>query len=194
MLPPKRALIAVVMGVSGSGKTTLGAALADRLGWLFQEGDALHPPENVAKMRAGIPLDDADRASWLNTVAAKIDEWRNRGEAGVITCSALKRRYRDIIIGNRLEVRLVYLTAPSALIAQRLAGRRGHFMPASLLESQLAALEPPAPEENALTVTMDAPIETIVERIAASLNRRDERNGGTIDEGGVEIGGAMATS
>src|SRR3954454_3854964 len=87
--------IAVVMGVSGAGKTTVGAALARRLGWQFQEGDALHPPENVARMQAGIPLGDADRAPWLRAVAARIDKWRERGEAGVITCSALKRRYRD---------------------------------------------------------------------------------------------------
>ena len=183
--------IAVVMGVSGAGKTTIGAALARRLGWQFQEGDALHPPENVAKMHAGIPLDDEDRAPWLRAVAARIDEWRERGEAGVITCSALKRKYRDIIVGDRPDVRLVYLTAPPALIAERLAGRRGHFMPASLLESQLATLEPPGPDENALTVAVDAPVETVVERIAASLTCS-----GTTQsiKCGVEIGGAMATS
>jgi gluconokinase len=163
------------MGVSGTGKTTVGSALAHFLGWHFQEGDALHPPENVAKMHAGIPLDDEDRAPWLRAVAARIDQWRERGEAGIITCSALKRKYRDVIIGRRPEVRLVYLTAPPTLIAQRLAGRRGHFMPASLLASQLAALEPPDPDENALTVVMDAPVETVVERIAASLTP-----GGTI--------------
>jgi carbohydrate kinase (thermoresistant glucokinase family) len=166
---PKRAPIAVVMGVSGSGKTTVGTALARRLGWRFQEGDALHPPENVAKMRAGIPLDDDDRAPWLRAVAARIHEWRERGEAGVITCSALKRKYRDVIVGDRPGVRLVYLTAPPALIAERLAGRRGHFMPASLLETQLAALEPPGPDENALIVSVDVPVETAVERIAACL-------------------------
>jgi carbohydrate kinase (thermoresistant glucokinase family) len=180
--PPRRASIAVVMGVSGSGKTTLGAALADRLGWRFQEGDALHPTENVAKMRAGIPLDDADRAPWLRAVAAKIDEWRRRGEAGVITCSALKRQYRNTIIGDRPEVRLVYLTAPPALLAERLAGRRGHFMPASLLESQLATLEPPGPGENALIVSVAAPKETVVEQIAAALIPENMRNDSTIDE------------
>lgn len=164
------------MGVSGAGKTTVGTALAHRLGWRFQEGDALHPPGNVAKMHAGIPLDDEDRAPWLRAIAARIDDWRERGEAGVIACSALKRKYRNAIIGNRPEVRLVYLTAPPALIAKRLAGRQGHFMPASLLASQLATLEPPGPDENALTVAMDAPIETIVERIAAALTAQ----GGTI--------------
>jgi gluconokinase len=178
---PRSARIAVVMGVSGSGKTTIGAALAHRLGWQFQEGDALHPPENVAKMRAGIPLDDEDRAPWLRAVAAKIDEWRERGEAGVITCSALKRKYRDVIIGKRPEVRLVHLTAPPSLITERMAGRRGHFMPASLLESQLATLEPPDPDENALTLAVDAPVEMLVERIAASLMTDDMPDGGTID-------------
>jgi carbohydrate kinase (thermoresistant glucokinase family) len=174
------ALIAVVMGVSGSGKTTIGVALARRLGWPFQEGDELHPPENVAKMRAGVPLDDEDRVPWLHAVAARIDQWRERGQAGVITCSALKRKYRDVIVGERPEVRLVHLTAPPAVIAERLAGRRDHFMPASLLESQLAALEPPGPDENGLIVAMDAPVEIVVERIAALLIRDDMPQGGTI--------------
>src|SRR4051794_3541044 len=170
------------MGVSGSGKTTVGAALAHFLGWQFQEGDALHPPENVAKMRAGIPLDDEDRAPWLRAVAARIDEWRERGEAGGITCSALKRRYRDVIIGDRsggdsTGGRLGYLRAPPALIAQRLGARPGHFMPASLLASQLATLEPPGPDENALIVSMDAPVETIVEQIAVSLTSFSSKSG-----------------
>jgi len=169
------------MGVSGSGKTTVGAALAHFLGWQFQEGDALHPPENVAKMRAGIPLDDEDRAPWLRAVAARIDEWRERGEAGVITCSALKRRYRDTIIGDRRGLRLIHLTAPPMLIAQRLAARHGHFMPATLLESQLATLEPPDPGENALTVVIDAPVETVVEQIAAALIPLNSKSG-TIDQ------------
>ena len=163
------ARVVVVMGVSGSGKTTIGRALARRLGWLFQEGDALHPPENVAKMRAGHPLDDADRAPWLSAIAALIDEWRARCEAGVITCSALKRRYREVIIGGRPGVRLVYLAGSRALIAERLAARRGHFLPASLLDSQFAALEPPLPEEGAIAASVDAPVAAIVARIAASL-------------------------
>ena len=102
-------MILVAMGVSGSGKTTIGILLADTLGWQFQEGDALHPPANVAKMSAGIPLDDADRLPWLRKIAEVIDGWRARGESGVVTCSALKRSYRDIIIGDRPEVRLLYL-------------------------------------------------------------------------------------
>jgi gluconokinase len=161
--------VAVVMGVAGSGKTTVGRALARRLGWSFKEGDALHPPENVAKMRAGHPLDDRDRAPWLAAVAARIDAWRERGEAGVITCSALKRQYREIVIGNRQDVRLVYLCGSRSLLAERLADRRGHFMPPSLLDSQLATLEPPAPEENAIKVSVDAPVADIVARIVAAL-------------------------
>jgi gluconokinase len=163
------ARVAVIMGVSGSGKTTIGRALARRLGWSFQEGDALHPPENIAKMKAGHPLDDGDRAPWLAAIAARIDAWRARGDAGIITCSALKRRYRDIIIGNRPDVRLVYLEGSRALIGERLAARRGHFMPASLLDSQFAALEPPAPDEQAIAVSVDAPLAGSVAQIVATL-------------------------
>ena len=181
MPAPQKGLIAVVMGVSGSGKSTVGAALARRLGWQFQEGDELHPAENVAKMRAGIPLGDEDRVPWLHAVAARIDQWRERGDAGIITCSALKRKYREVIIGGRPEVRLVHLTAPSALLAERLAGRGGHFMPAGLLASQLATLEPPDPDENALTVAVDAPVETVVDRIADFLIEGGTPAGGTID-------------
>jgi carbohydrate kinase (thermoresistant glucokinase family) len=174
---PRRARIAVIMGVSGAGKTTVGVALARRLGWRFQEGDDLHPPENVAKMRAGLPLDDEDRAPWLRAVATRIDAWRERGEAGIVTCSALKRKYRDAIIGDRPEARLVFLTAPPEVLTERLTGRRGHFMPAGLLESQLQTLEPPGPDEHALTVSVDAPVETTVERIAAALISFNSKSG-----------------
>jgi len=166
------ACIAVIMGVSGSGKTTIGRVLARRLGWRFQEGDALHPPENIAKMKAGHPLDDQDRAPWLAAIAARIDEWRRRGACGVVTCSALKRRYRDIIIGNRPDVRLVYLEGSRELIGERLVVRRGHFMPASLLDSQFVALEPPTPEEHAIAVSVDTPAASTVAQIAAALQPR----------------------
>ena len=162
--------IAVIMGVSGSGKTTVGRALAQRLGWQFQEGDALHPAENIAKMKAGHPLDDQDRGPWLAAIAARIDAWRRRGERGVITCSALKRHYRDIIIGNRSDVRLIYLEGSPALIRQRLDVRRGHFMPPALLDSQFAALEPPGGDEDGITVSVDRPVDAIVARIAAALS------------------------
>jgi carbohydrate kinase (thermoresistant glucokinase family) len=162
--------LAVVMGVSGAGKTTIGQRLAKRLGWEFVEGDELHPPENVAKMKSGHPLTDADRAPWLAGVAAAIDARRRRGGHAVITCSALKRGYRRQIIGARRDVRLVYLEGSQSLIAERLAGRRGHFMSVSLLDSQFATLEPPGADEDPITVNIGPPIEEIVLRIAAALS------------------------
>lgn len=163
------ACVVIVMGVTGSGKTTVGRALANRLGWAFDDADRLHPPRNVAKMRAGIPLDDEDRAPWLDAVAARIDSWRAAGESGIVACSALKRRYRTVIVGNRPEVRLVFLCGSRELLAARLAGRTGHFMPPALLDSQIATLEPPAPEEDAIAVSVAAPVEDIVGRIVAAL-------------------------
>jgi len=164
------ALVAVVMGVSGSGKTTIGECLARRLRWKFQEGDTLHPPENVAKMKSGKPLDDADRAPWLAAIAGVIDDWRRRGEHGVITCSALKRRYRRDIIGDRPDVRLVYLDGSHDVLARRLAARRGHFMPPALLDSQLETLEPPTLDENPIIVSIASPKDDNVERIAKALS------------------------
>jgi gluconokinase len=167
---PDAPSIAVVMGVAGSGKTTVGERLAERLDWDFIEGDRLHPPENVAKMQSGHPLTDADRAPWLAAIAQAIDAWQARNARGVITCSALKRDYRRRIIGDRAGVRLVYLDGSRRLIARRLAARRGHFMPPSLLDSQFAALEPPDCHENPITVTIDQPVDRIVEQIAAVLS------------------------
>jgi carbohydrate kinase (thermoresistant glucokinase family) len=161
--------VAVVMGVSGAGKTTIGRRLAERLCWKFEEGDGLHPAENVAKMKSGQPLTDADRAPWLAAIAAVIDRWRNYAERGVITCSALKRVYRRQIIGDRTDVRLVYLDGTRNLIAERLARRRGHFMPAALLDSQFATLELPEPHENPIMVGIDRPVEVIVEGIVGAL-------------------------
>jgi carbohydrate kinase (thermoresistant glucokinase family) len=143
--------------VSGTGKSTVAQELAARLGWPFEEGDALHPEANVAKMHAGIPLTDSDREPWLERVAAWIDAQRAEKQPGIITCSALKRAYRQIIIGDRPEVRLVYLRGGRDLIAEHLAGRRGHFMPASLLQSQFDTLEEPDPSEDALTVDVGPP-------------------------------------
>ena len=161
--------ILVLMGVSGSGKTTIARALQARLGWTFEEGDSLHPESNVAKMHAGIPLTDEDRQPWLEAVAAWIDGQRARGLPGIVTCSALKKSYRRIVIGDRPEVRLVYLRGSRAVIGERLAGRKGHFMPASLLQSQFDALEEPGPDEDPLTVDIDAPADQVAEAIIRQL-------------------------
>lgn len=167
--------VAVVMGVSGAGKTVIGRCLAERLDWQFQEGDRLHSAENVAKMKSGQPLTDADRVPWLAAIAAVIDGWRGRGEHGVITCSALKRGYRRQIVGERRDVRLVYLEGCRELIAKRLAGRRGHFMPAALLDSQFEALEPPRPDEHPITVGIDRQVSEIVDRIVIALSPSTDR-------------------
>ena len=157
------------MGVSGSGKTTVAVALAERLGWPFQEGDSLHPAANVAKMHSGQPLNDDDRWPWLDLVAAWIDARRAAGEPGIITCSALRRAYRDRIIGERTGMRLVYLHAPREVLASRLGNRQGHFMPASLLDSQLATLEMPGEDERPIEADVSEPTEIVVEAIVARL-------------------------
>jgi gluconokinase len=132
--------VVVIMGVSGSGKTTIAALLAGRLQWEFEDGDWLHPAANVDKMHSGVALTDEDRRPWLQAIAAWIDQTRRAGRHGVVACSALKRRYRDVLIGARPDVRLVYLKGDEALIARRIAARHGHFMPAALLHSQFEAL------------------------------------------------------
>jgi gluconokinase len=164
-----RPMVLVIMGVSGSGKTTVGKLLAERLGWHYQEGDALHPPENVAKMSAGTPLSDADRTPWLRLIANRIDAWRSRGEAGVITCSALKRAYRDIIIGERPDVRLVHLKGSRDLIGQRMAARKGHFMPTALLDNQFATLQEPSAAERAIVVDVGGAPTELVDEILRRL-------------------------
>jgi ribose 5-phosphate isomerase A len=161
--------VLVVMGVSGSGKSTVAKELAARLGWPFEEGDWLHPEANVAKMHAGIGLTDADRQPWLEAVAAWIDGQRAKARPGIITCSALKRSYRDLIIGDRPEVRLVYLRGSRALIAQRLAGRHGHFTPASLLQSQIDTLEEPGPDEDPLIIDIGPPASQLADEIIRLL-------------------------
>jgi len=161
--------ILVIMGISGSGKSTVAQKLAARLGWPFAEGDTLHPEINIAKMHAGIPLTDADRQPWLERVAAWIDAQRAKKEPGIITCSALKRTYRQFIIGDRPEVRLVYLRGGRDLIAQHVAERQGHFMPASLLRSQIDTLEEPEPSEDPLTIDAGEPSNRIAEEIIRRL-------------------------
>ena len=159
----------VMMGVCGSGKSLIGAKLARELGIAFVEGDALHPPENVERMSAGIPLTDEDRHGWLLAIAARIREARDAGTGLVISCSALKRRYRDLLrsLGDA-EVRFVYLAGCRALIEERMAKRSGHFMPPALLDSQLAILEEPAPDEGAWTCD----VSETPDRIVANLVRR----------------------
>jgi carbohydrate kinase (thermoresistant glucokinase family) len=143
-------VILVVMGVSGSGKSTVAGVLAGRLGWPLEEGDDLHPPENVAKMAAGHPLDDDDRAPWLRRIREWMEEREEAGENGIVTCSALKRRYRDVLRDG--DVVFVHLAGSREQLLARLTARQGHFMPASLLDSQLADLEPPGADERALTI------------------------------------------
>jgi gluconokinase len=164
-LPP----VLVIMGVSGSGKSTVGKPLAARLGWPFQEGDDLHPAANIAKMKRGEALDDADRAPWLAAIAAWIDRQGAAGEGGIVTCSALKRAYRDVLTTGRPYVRIVYLRGSRALVGERVAHRTGHFMPASLLDSQFATLEPPTPDEAPIVVDIDQPIDAQVAEIIKAL-------------------------
>lgn len=159
----------VVMGVSGSGKSTIGQALAARLGWRFEDGDSFHPPSNVAKMHAGQPLTDEDRWPWLRAIAAEIDRSCAAGERVAIACSALRRVYRDILVHGRDEIRIVYLNGTQQLIATRLNRRKGHFMPPDLLASQFATLEPPGADERPVTVSIDAPVDKIVDDILERL-------------------------
>jgi carbohydrate kinase (thermoresistant glucokinase family) len=161
--------ILVVMGVSGSGKSTVAAALADRLGWSLAEGDDFHSPENIAKMQSGTPLTDADRLPWLTSLAAWIETRLKAGQSGIVTCSALKHRYRDLLAGGHSEVRFVYLKGSPEVMARHLAGRHGHFMPASLLASQFDTLEEPGPDEPVLTVDDDQPVAAIVDEIVERL-------------------------
>ena len=164
--------IIVLMGVSGSGKSTVAALLAAALGCQFQEGDDLHQRENVEKMRSGTPLTDADRMPWLRKIAEEIDGWRARGECGVLTCSALKRSYRDIIIGDRNDVALVYLKGSRELIHRRMVARHEHFMPIALLDSQFATLEEPTPDERPVIVDIGGKPAEIVHEIVRQLEER----------------------
>jgi carbohydrate kinase (thermoresistant glucokinase family) len=165
--PPPAVMI--VMGVSGSGKSTIGALLARRLNWEFEDADWLHPAANVDKMHNGIPLTDDDRRPWLEAVAAWIDSTRRSREHAVVACSALKRRYRDVLIGSRADVRLIYLKGDETLIARRIATRHEHFMPSSLLHSQFEALEEPGPDEAPIIASIVPEPREIVTRILSSL-------------------------
>jgi gluconokinase len=159
----------LVMGVSGSGKTTLGHALAAALGWPLIEADDFHSPANVAKMHSGVPLTDADRAPWLETIRTAMAQHAKRGESVVVSCSALKKSYRDLLRRDAPSLLTVWLSADKTILRDRLAHRAGHFMPADLLDSQFAALEPPAAGEQALILDADAPVAANVAAVLAAL-------------------------
>jgi gluconokinase len=163
--------VVVVMGVSGSGKSTIAAMLAHRLNWVYEDGDWFHPPSNIEKMRGGEPLTDEDRWPWLHGMAAWIDATRRIGNHATIACSALKRVYRDILIGERRDVRIVHLRGERDLIARRLAARDGHFMPPSLLDSQFATLEEPQADEHPIIVSIVPHPREIVEEIVTQLGK-----------------------
>jgi gluconokinase len=186
-------VIAVVMGVSGSGKTTVSALLSAALGCQFQEGDDLHPAENVEKMHGGTPLTDADRMPWLHKIAEEIDGWRAQGESGVLTCSALKRSYRDIIIGGRPDVTLVYLKGSHDLIRRRMAARHEHFMPVALLDSQFATLQEPTPDEHPIVVDVGGRPAEIAAEIMHELEQRPGNDSRIQSSSRMAAGGGAST-
>ena len=173
--PPVHAI--VVMGVSGCGKSTVAARLARRLGWDVAEADAFHSPANVEKMRSGTALTDEDRWPWLDAIAAWIGAARAQGRPCIVACSALKRRYRERLAGGHGDVRFIYLKGGYETVAARLAGRSGHYMPLSLLQSQYHALEEPAADENALVLSIERPAEALVEEVIAELGSRRGSDG-----------------
>lgn len=157
------------MGVSGSGKSTTGKRLSVMLGWPFRDADSFHPQANIDKMSRGIPLTDVDRAPWLAAIAEWIGERLRTSEPGIVSCSALKRAYRRTLLDGQRGVGLVYLQGSYALIADRMARRKGHFMPPALLKSQFATLEEPGRAEGALVVPITLPPKKIAERIVTAL-------------------------
>jgi gluconokinase len=165
-------VVVVLMGVAGSGKSTIGTRLSKILGWQFRDADSFHPPANIEKMSRGVPLDDSDRRPWLAAIAAWIDQQLAEGKSAIVSCSALKRAYRDQLIGARGGVQLVYLKGSRRLIGVRLQARKGHFMPASLLKSQFEVLEEPQPDENAIIIPVTLPpprvAAAIIQRLGAS--------------------------
>ena len=164
-------MIVVIMGVTGSGKTTVGTVLAQQLGWEFADADDFHPSANVAKMKAGIPLDDADRAPWLASLRQVIEQWIAKRQNVVLACSALKKDYRDELAVHR-EVRFVYLKGSYDLIYQRLKLRHGHFASEKILAGQFADLQEP---DDAFTVEIDQPVEEIVAEIRRGLDLDRDR-------------------
>jgi gluconokinase len=166
---PSLPAVLVVMGVSGSGKSTIAAMLAHRLHWIYEDGDWFHPPSNIEKMHHGEPLNDADRWPWLHAIADWIDATRRSGQHGIVACSALKRSYRDILVGDRRDVRIIFLKGDREVIARRIAARADHFMPPALLDSQLKTLEEPKSDERPITVSIVPHPREIVEKIVSEL-------------------------
>jgi gluconokinase len=159
-------MVILLMGVTGSGKTTIGQALSESLHWQFADADDFHSPANVAKMRAGIPLNDADRAPWLAALRTQIDQWLREGTNAVLACSALKQVYRERLVSSS-DVKVVYLRGTRELIAKRLKERHGHYMDPNLLPSQFATLEEPS---NAWVIDVDASVPDIIARIRTALS------------------------
>jgi gluconokinase len=174
----------VVMGVSGSGKSTVAAELVERLGWEFAEGDDFHPPENVAKMRAGQPLDDDDRWPWLQTLASWIGDHEKAGTSVVVTCSALKRSYRDLLREGHPSVWFAHVTVDADLLRKRIENRTGHYMPPSLLDSQLATLHPLQEDEPGEGISGAGSPEAVVDELLTSLD----------SERGLDLGPRKASS
>lgn len=162
-------MIVVLAGVSGSGKSTVGTLLAQRLGWAFEDGDALQPVANIAKMRAGAPLTDDDRWPWLRAIGSWMDQQIKAGGSAVVACSALKRSYRDLLRRGRPAVTVVILDPPPDILAARLTERHGHFFPAQLLQSQLADLELPAPDEPCPVIRAAGPPAEVARKIIRSV-------------------------
>lgn len=174
-------MIVILMGVSGAGKTTIGEALAASTGWVFADADDFHSAENKRKMHEGIPLSDADRTPWLRRMNRQIVAWERAETDAILACSALRKIYRDALVENVSEtaVRFVLLTAPEAVIRERMEARQGHYMPASLLPSQLATLEPPA---RTLTVSAVPPVAHVVAEIEKKLQMAPQRDNGAGDK------------
>ena len=166
--------IVVVMGVAGSGKTTVAKGIAVSMNWLFAEGDAFHPEANVEKMHSGVPLTDEDRWPWLRLIGDWMSEQEDAGVSAVVTCSALRRVYRDLLRENRPAVRFCHMTPPEAEIADRLEHRAGHYMPPSLLPSQLATLEPLGDDEPGVVITNEGSAAQVLDRALAALGHRKE--------------------
>lgn len=182
--------ILLLMGVSGCGKTTTAQRLSRRLGWTFRDGDTFHPPTNVEKMASGQPLTDDDRWPWLDAIGLWIDEQRLANANAIVTCSALKRTYRQRLLHGRPDVQLVYLKGSRSLIADRISRRRNHFMPAKLLDSQFSTLEEPLGHERPLVVNVAMPPNRVVERILTATRLHVPRDAGL----GHKDGGDSSTS